>query len=253
MQWRGSILAVAGSKGLVEFFRLDTNGVGFHLAKLGSRPVADSQILVLSFAWQPERKSSFGVSLSDGKVCLCSSDAGDVWDESTPLATVEIHHHELEAWTVAFSSHGQTTVYSGGDDSALLCSRQSDERHEFTMLWRDRKLHTAGVTAIVPLTHELVVTGSYDDHVRLVATPAVGRRRLLAECNLGGGVWRLKTLHMPSDADGTSQERLNRYDGPGECCVPYPNSGTLIRRVDSFSIVSSFLRAACTLGRASFG
>ena len=35
----------------------------------------------------------------------------------------------------------------------------------------------------------MVVTGSYDDRVRLIRCPTVGRREVLAELDLGGGVW----------------------------------------------------------------
>ncbi|KAJ9141995.1 hypothetical protein NKR19_g7366 [Coniochaeta hoffmannii] len=66
--------------------------------------------------------------------------------------------------------------------------------------------HDAGVTAILPLPcgKDIVVTGSYDDHIRVYSiqplqeTHGLRKTRLLAEANLGGGVWRL---------------RLIRYDG----------------------------------------
>lgn len=62
--------------------------------------------------------------------------------------------------------------------------------------WSDRKAHGAGVTAILPLVGEddVTVTGSYDDRIRVLGTPLVGRKQVLAEEDLGGGVWRLKML-----------------------------------------------------------
>lgn len=80
--------------------------------------------------------------------------------------------------------------------------------------WQDRKTHQAGVTAILPLEQApsssgveesqqqqkplLVLTGSYDDHIRLLALPTPTsfprRPKLLAELDLGGGVWRLKDI-----------------------------------------------------------
>ncbi|KAK6401022.1 hypothetical protein LTR95_019240 [Oleoguttula sp. CCFEE 5521] len=41
---------------------------------------------------------------------------------------------------------------------------------------------------------ELLVTGSYDDHIRLLSTTGKGRREVLAEMDLGGGVWRLELI-----------------------------------------------------------
>lgn len=109
----------------------------------------------------------------------------------------DIHKHELEAWTLAFAPKS-TSVLSGGDDIVLQCSQINDLRDP-PRLWQDRKIHEAGVTAILPISETLVVTGSYDDHIRLLLTPAIGRRQILASLNLGGGVWRLKLLEGAVD------------------------------------------------------
>jgi diphthamide biosynthesis protein 7 len=61
--------------------------------------------------------------------------------------------------------------------------------------------HEAGVTAILPLANDLLITGSYDDNIRLIAAPPVGRRQVAAELNLGGGVWRLRMLDDGSAAN----------------------------------------------------
>lgn len=73
------------------------------------------------------------------------------------------------------------------------------------------KGHDAGVTAILPLPTpnrsgalgDLLLTGSYDDHVR-VYTTYDGRQnapstagKALAQLKIGGGVWRLKFLDTP--------------------------------------------------------
>ncbi len=69
---------------------------------------------------------------------------------------------------------------------------ENSESH--SVKWLDRKTHMAGVTAAVALTEELVVTGSYDDHIRVISTGRSGKRQVLAEKNLGGGVWRIKVI-----------------------------------------------------------
>jgi diphthamide biosynthesis protein 7 len=74
-------------------------------------------------------------------------------------------------------------------------------------LWTDRKTHTAGVVAILPLSQSPnsstipILTGSYDEHIRLFlleTTSPTLKRNLILEKNLGGGVWRLKLMHESS-------------------------------------------------------
>lgn len=130
----------------------------------------------------------------------------------------------LEAWCIAFAegdddeeSLGKTTVYCGGDDSILnyatyasIAEDDSMPSEDTSFEWKPlKRVHTAGVTAILPLDltdsngGRLVVTGSYDDHVRLFsihdpADPieASVPPELLASDNLGGGVWRLDLVEL---------------------------------------------------------
>jgi len=124
-----------------------------------------------------------------------------------------VFEHGLEAWTLAFTTgwddeedddDGQMGVLSGGDDLVLQLSNW-DGSAGSTPRWQDRKIHQAGVTAILPLGHELIVTGSYDDRIRLISAPSIGgRRQVLAELDLGGGVWRLVLLGGLPGQDGVS-------------------------------------------------
>lgn len=191
-----------------------------------------------------------------------------------PACETPIMSHELEAWTVAFSpaaapygpgedmgrGHGKArafTTYSGGDDSMLLqhtCLYRPipDDEDEDRLPLRaaypifKHKGHGAGVTAILPLDVHLtgldrarvVVTGSYDDHIRIFACYEMGqdlaplKARFLAEANLGGGVWRLKLVSLSPSAPATWEatilascmhagSRLLRLTGDqsGECHV----------------------------------
>ena len=134
-----------------------------------------------------------GMTLSSGKVHLGIIDAEDGTDTPTEM---EIATHDLEAWTLAFLPDS-SGVLTGGDDSTLRFAELT-EGSETSVPWIDRKTHGAGVTAILPIHLDdegvLVVTGSYDDHIRFVHVSSAGRRQVLAEKNLGGGVWRLKLL-----------------------------------------------------------
>lgn len=164
------------------------------------------------------------MTLSDGSVQLCESSASgsgvaaEPWSQSAVIRTREIHRHSLEAWTCAFTSDAEALL-SGGDDSVLQYS--SINQDEAVQLWADRKLHEAGVTAILPLWDTLVITGSYDDHIRLLNLPQIGRRKCLAELNLGGGVWRLKILSQESSPDAQDRDSL-----PNTRFVLHPQSRT---------------------------
>lgn len=172
------------------------------------------EILFLSFAWHPTRKDMLAVTTSTGHVYLVhlpSFDSGE-WT----LATEPVVTHDLEAWCVALSpvpglsgddvSTESVRVYSGGDDSTLRFRTvhwdgKGDIEGDLSAVV-DRRGHDAGVTAILPLFRqqdgsEVVVTGSYDEKIRLfLMPPAAGRPRLLAEMGLGGGVWRLKLIDL---------------------------------------------------------
>jgi diphthine methyl ester acylhydrolase len=198
----------------------------------GSAGDAESEskdLLFLSFCWHPSIPDSIAVTTSAGNVHLVSlgSAEGDNW-VLDPEAVIT---HSLEAWCVAVSptpkvpgqdSGNSYTVFSGGDDSALCYrsfARATDPRTTgFDYAPGDttvaiKRKHGAGVTAILPLTmqepgSELVLTGSYDDHIRLFAVgPAIhgpSATRMLAERNLGGGVWRLKLVSVKNKPENST-------------------------------------------------
>ncbi|THW58286.1 WD40 repeat-like protein [Aureobasidium pullulans] len=208
-----TLLAVAGSTGCVQLFNLQSTSSSASLQPLSTYQYFDPSTLVLSLAWHPTMHSILGVTTSPGQVYLV--------DTSLPAAEVEgtakeILAHDLEAWTLSFSSSG-TSIYSGGDDATLRfsglassltstiipTSNEDDEQEEQQYLpsWQDRRSHQAGVTAILPLPSEqdTLITGSYDDNIRVLYAPLQGRKQVLAEENLEGGVWRLKMLRAEGE------------------------------------------------------
>ncbi|KAJ4359368.1 hypothetical protein N0V95_002198 [Ascochyta clinopodiicola] len=199
-----SIFGVATSTGSIGIYQLDQESANDvpEIQLLQTIQYFPENELITAFSWHPEQ-SAVGMTLSTGKVCL-----GKV-DLENP-SHMDVGLHELEAWTLAFLPDG-TGIYSGGDDSALkyteLPRDHPDSKEEIAganyapswiMSWSDKKAHSAGVTAILPLHSDSasswIVTGSYDDHIRLIHAPTVGRRQVHAEMDLGGGVWRLKVL-----------------------------------------------------------
>lgn len=209
LQWspkhdlKSHLLGVATSTGRLAFYKLVT-GEQFvtDLVPVTTKSICDEGVLVLSLSWHPERTDTIGVTLSDGRICVCNcfTNLPSVWGDESELKVTTVFTHGLEAWTSAFSI-SQSLIYSGGDDAVLALSSMVHDAPDATAddraglaQWQDRRIHQAGVTAILPISDDLVLTGSYDDHIRLISTPAVGRKAVLAELNLQGGVWRLKLL-----------------------------------------------------------
>ncbi|KAI5244930.1 WD40 repeat-like protein [Aureobasidium subglaciale] len=211
-----TLLAVAGSTGCVQLFRFTSSSPS--LSPLSTFQYLDPATLVLSLAWHPTSPSILGVTVSAGQVYMV--------DTSLPESEVqdtgrEILCHDLEAWTLSFSRDGKA-VFSGGDDAHLRFSglptlsssftstssndnkeeEEETEEEEYLPQWQDRRIHQAGVTAILPLpSHpDILVTGSYDDNIRILSTPLIGRKQILAEETLQGGVWRLKMLKSEPEA-----------------------------------------------------
>ena len=173
--------------------------------------VADPSILVLSLAWHPSstRPSTMAVSLSSGQIVILDYKASD------NLLRI-IQSHTLEAWTVVWSTVGcmdETCIlFSGGDDSTLctharvglnsILEKNGEPLSDEVSLSRscDVKTHGAGITAILPVAtgisdEEILLTGSYDEYLRILMPLGIGKRsKVLAEKQLGGGVWRLKLL-----------------------------------------------------------
>lgn len=183
--------------------------------------VASSSILILSLAWHPSasRPATVACSLSDGRVVIVDF-------SQQPVYTRSFQSHSLEAWTVSWSLildlENASKLYSGGDDSKLSTARltlppenrvpmqgsvklaeeqidEDDEQNTSTHIF-DAKLHTAGVTAILPIVPEhgdgmeVLLTGSYDEFIRVLAPRANQKWVNVAERRLDGGVWRLKLM-----------------------------------------------------------
>lgn len=177
-------------------------------------PSAEEEILFLSFGWHPSRADMMAITTSTGHVYLVHLPTLDGNWELNPEPVIT---HTLETWCVAIShvpaaprQDGEEEtrelsfrMYSGGDDSTLrfrTCNWNDGDLVDSLPAAQSRG-HDAGVTAILPLFeeeagHELVVTGSYDEHIRLLSIPPFGRPKNLIEGRLGGGVWRLNLINL---------------------------------------------------------
>ncbi|KAF4453572.1 WD repeat-containing protein 85 like protein [Fusarium austroafricanum] len=224
------ILAVVSSTGTLTVFKLDpVTNLSFPLQHISTSRCDDigEDVLFLQCNWHPEIPSLIGVttSTSSARLLLLDQDYR-ITDQYTDLNIP----NSLEAWCIAFSSgtpdsnqdKAQVSAYCGGDDSMLRytsCIWDSNEpdspcQEPFSPI-TIKGTHNAGVTAVLPLplfikdNGRVVVTGSYDDHLRvfiihdLHETYGMKKVELVLEENLGGGVWRLDLVRIQKGTDST--------------------------------------------------
>ena len=199
---------------------MNSGGIG-PIEQITSYQIFSESSITLSLAWNCAlpHTDAIAASSSDGQIAVFDT------KYESPIAYTKTPAHSLEAWTLAWKSKGDhylsPVLYSGGDDSALCrhglsfrpvspsLNDPSDGNtpspgYDFQTLLRDTKSHMAGVTAILLLPlypffdgDHLLLTGSYDEYVRLLLPiDGCSRPKLLAEQRLGGGVWGLKYLHF---------------------------------------------------------
>ena len=94
----------------------------------------------------------------------------------------------------AIESQPDEQVQTRGMDADKHCPKESNGWARW-----DDKTHASGVTAILPLPvpeipSEFILTGSYDEHIRLLVPTLTKRWKCRAEIKVGGGVWRLRLL-----------------------------------------------------------
>lgn len=230
---RGNICAAVSSTGTISFFRLDvpsndSTATSSHQSSsellqplsVLRIPDLDEDTLFTYFTWHPTIPGLMAITTAAGQVSVVQIHADYSGLDIIEPAALE---HSLEAWVVAFapsssSADAFTTLLSGGDDSALkhttLCTSTDEEEVDtYTFPYppvTNKKIHTAGVTAILPLSipdhfgdDHLVLTGSYDDTLRLLRVKPLHKLSpgrpviVLTEINLGGGVWRLSVIGVP--------------------------------------------------------
>lgn len=222
--------AAVSSTGSISFYHVQTSeSDGSPVSKiiplLIDVPLFSEQTIITYFAFLPpvgvdEFGPLIAATTNNGGVYLIRYDlsAGsiDVLGGGEP-----IHRHMLmgvpeNAWCCTFhtDTDGTTSVCSGGDDSELVRTKiTTHDSTGFQVIETSRKkIHDAGVTAILPLPSSiadgssLLLTGSYDDHIRLYS---MGIEKELGSMYLGGGVYRLKMLKwIGSKSSGERQSFL---------------------------------------------
>ncbi|KAJ4290235.1 hypothetical protein N0V90_010450 [Kalmusia sp. IMI 367209] len=277
------LFAVASSTGSIALHRLvpsrDGNSASPHpeISHVHTIQYFPEDILITSLAWHYEGQA-ISMTLSDGRVCLSRIDSDD-WGASPPIS-VELMQHDFQAWHCSFirmptPSHSSFALVSGGDDATLRYTDTSDDQVSTLKLevntthpptyqipWIEKKIHQAGVTAVLPIDRTqhgfLLLTGSYDDHIRLLHIPGIGRREVLAEAELGGGVFRIKLVDdrtsRPVDANDNLEYGDHREFTLLVSCMQAGARIVKLRKVErrwQFNITAKFEMNAGTLLYAS--
>nr|GMC75688.1 diphthine methyltransferase homolog [Ipomoea batatas] len=183
----GPLLAQADAEGYVRVHRLESSSdesevQGNHLQEISHDHVSSSLCLCLD--WNPSA-SSIAVGLSDGSVSILSL-------HESQLRTQEWKAHDFEVWAASFDIHQPQLVYTGSDDCKFSCWDSRDDPSK--LVFQNTKVHTMGVCCIAknPSDPNTLLTGSYDEHLRIWDVRSISRPVNEKSISLHGGVWRIK-------------------------------------------------------------
>ncbi|CAG8300616.1 unnamed protein product [Penicillium salamii] len=214
-----NLFAIASSVGSVSLFQVNASdpSTSPSITQLWTKQVhEDPSIPALFLAWAPQDwfprspADGFAVTFSDSRTSVFGTE-GDLcdlveWGTFEAKQMIEVWFVALASFTGADAKSQIPFMFTGNDFGSLHTRRfgadlDDPDDHLAPMLLEhdDRaRHHTAGVTAILPLSDSLVddapvlLTGCYDEGLRVYH--ATRRGEVLAEQCLDGGVWRLQML-----------------------------------------------------------
>ena len=203
------------------------------LKGIATRLVNDS--MCLSVDWDPHSRKNLAVSHSDGTLSII-----ELQDSCMDLCETSDNVHGFEAWTIAYDGWKPNIIYSGADDCHFCCW---DLRQGLfhPPVFRDKKTHQMGVCSIQTSPHEenILVTGSYDEHIRVWDMRMLGNPLVDKSLELGGGVWKLKwnpfDKHFIAAACMHNGFAIVKIDESNvETIVEYKKHGSLAYGIDWF-------------------
>ncbi|KAK8337573.1 hypothetical protein V6Z12_A09G195200 [Gossypium hirsutum] len=187
----GPLLAQADADGYLRIYSLEgccneEKPRGGFLNEVCGEKISSSMCLFLD--WNPTA-TSISVGLSDGSVSITTL------AESKIEKLQEWKAHDFELWTSCFDIHQPQLVYTGSDDCKFKCWDMRDNPSR--MVFQNSKVHKMGVCCIAksPTDPNTILTGSYDEYLRVWDLRCISRPVNETSVCLGGGVWRIK--HHP--------------------------------------------------------
>ncbi|KAF9624507.1 hypothetical protein IFM89_011620 [Coptis chinensis] len=157
------------------------------LTEIAGEKVSYSMCLCLD--WNPSA-TSISVGLLDGSVSIITVREAQLKVQKTWVA------HDFEVWATSFDTHQPHLVYTGSDDCRFSCwdLRESPS----SLAFQNKKTHKMGICCIAksPADPNTLLTGSYDEYLRVWDVRSISKPINESSICLGGGVWRIK--HHPS-------------------------------------------------------
>ncbi|KAL6534762.1 hypothetical protein OROGR_013437 [Orobanche gracilis] len=187
------LLAQADADGCVKIYSLqcsDSDGQemrGTALNEVCGKCISSTMCLCVD--WDPSA-SSLAVGLSDGSISIVSL------HDSQLNVLQEWKAHDFEVWAASFDIQQPALVYTGSDDCKFSCWDLRDEPSK--SVFQNKKVHKMGVCCIAksPFDPNTLLTGSYDECLRVWDVRSISKPVNETSIGLGGGVWRVK--HHPS-------------------------------------------------------
>jgi len=142
--------------------------------------------MCLSLDWSPLHPQ-LAISHSNGTLTII--DVG----QSSPQVSDSTEAHSLETWITSYDSWHPTVLYTGADD-CHFCAWDLRQGLDNSPIFRNKKSHTMGVCSVQSNSQveHCLITGSYDEKLRVWDMRMSGLPVVQMEMGLGGGVWRLK-------------------------------------------------------------
>lgn len=130
--------------------------------------------------------SSISLGHSDGSISLASLREDQVQFSQSWLG------HDYEVWATSFDAHRPDLLYTGADDCRFSC--WDLRAHPSEIVFQNTKSHQMGVCCITqdPMNSNILLTGSYDEFLRVWDVRSTSKPVCERSLCLGGGVWRIK-------------------------------------------------------------
>ncbi|KMT10615.1 hypothetical protein BVRB_5g117350 [Beta vulgaris subsp. vulgaris] len=182
------LLAQADADGCLRIHGLECSSDGTSLTGAllkESCGIHISSSMCLCLDWNPSAMS-LAVGLSDGSVSVASLAESELIEDQQWKA------HDFEVWAASFDTHQQSILYTGSDDCKFLGWDLRDG--SWMPAFKNSKSHKMGICCIVknPNDPYTLLTGSYDEHLRVWDVRSISKPVNETSIGLGGGVWRIK-------------------------------------------------------------
>ncbi|ONK66230.1 uncharacterized protein A4U43_C06F5570 [Asparagus officinalis] len=180
------LLAQADADGCLTLYCLqlnDNSTSGIDLSEVCTEKVSPAMCLCVD--WNPS-SSSVSLGLSDGSICIASVRESQLQISQSWVA------HGYEVWATAFDISTPQLLYTGSDDCRFNCWDLREDPS--SLVFQNAKSHKMGVCCFAqsPMNSNILLTGSYDEFLRVWDLRSMSKPVSKYSLCLGGGVWRLK-------------------------------------------------------------